>query len=183
LNLVANATVLLIGDRADPQERDRLLRGSEALRQVEDCACSYWDQWIVERVSSVPGLLKQARNDTTSQEEQPLTKAQLVALAEAMLDRSSEILATPETIEKPPSRKSVLSDREAEVLQLVAEGLSSKVIGNHLFISASTVNYHLTSIFNKLGVDTRAQAVAVAAQRGILLHGMIEGARGRVSST
>jgi non-specific serine/threonine protein kinase len=168
LNLVANATVLLMGDRADSHERDRLLRGSEALRQVEDCTCSYWDQWIVERVSSLPPLLKPARNETTSQEEQQLTKAQLVALADAMLDRLSQTLAASETAEKPLFQRGILSDRESEVLQLVAEGLSSKVIGNQLFISASTVNYHLTSIFNKLGVDTRAQAVAVAAQRGIL---------------
>jgi NarL family two-component system response regulator YdfI len=54
------------------------------------------------------------------------------------------------------------------VLRLVAEGLSSKVIGGQLFISPSTVNYHLTSIFNKLGVNTRAQAVAAAAERDLL---------------
>jgi NarL family two-component system response regulator YdfI len=54
------------------------------------------------------------------------------------------------------------------VLQLVAEGLTSKQIGQQLFISPKTVNYHLTSVFNKLGVDSRAQAVAVAARKGLL---------------
>jgi DNA-binding NarL/FixJ family response regulator len=54
-----------------------------------------------------------------------------------------------------------LLDRE-EALETV------KAIGKELFISASTVSYHLTSIFNKLAVDTRAQAVAIAAQRGLL---------------
>jgi DNA-binding CsgD family transcriptional regulator len=63
---------------------------------------------------------------------------------------------------------SPLSARETEVVRLVAEGLSSKEIGRRLFIAPSTVNYHLTSIFNKLGVDTRAQAVAVAARRNLL---------------
>jgi DNA-binding NarL/FixJ family response regulator len=62
----------------------------------------------------------------------------------------------------------VLSPREQEVLRLVAQGLPSKAIGQRLFISASTVNQHVSSIFQKLGVDTRAQAVAVAAQRGLL---------------
>ncbi len=61
-----------------------------------------------------------------------------------------------------------MSEREQEVLRLVAQGLSSKAIGRELFISASTVDYHLSSAFHKLGVDTRAQAVAVAAQRGLL---------------
>jgi DNA-binding CsgD family transcriptional regulator len=61
-----------------------------------------------------------------------------------------------------------LSEREAEVLRLVAQGLSSKAIARHLILSPSTVNQHVKSIFNKLGVDTRAQAVAVAVQRGLL---------------
>jgi DNA-binding CsgD family transcriptional regulator len=54
------------------------------------------------------------------------------------------------------------------VLALVAQGLSSKAIGLRLSIAPSTANYHLTSIFNKLGVRTRAQVVAVAAERGLL---------------
>jgi DNA-binding NarL/FixJ family response regulator len=62
----------------------------------------------------------------------------------------------------------LLSDREEEVLRLVAQGLSNKAIAKELIISPSTVNYHLTSLFNKLGVNTRAQAVAAAAQRDLL---------------
>jgi DNA-binding CsgD family transcriptional regulator len=54
------------------------------------------------------------------------------------------------------------------VLRLVAEGRSSKEIGHHLSLSPSTVNQYIKSIFNKLGADTRAQAVAMAAHRGLL---------------
>ena len=54
------------------------------------------------------------------------------------------------------------------MLQLVADGLPNKAIGRRLFISPNTVNYHLTSVFRKLGVETRAQAVAVAVQSGLL---------------
>jgi DNA-binding CsgD family transcriptional regulator len=61
-----------------------------------------------------------------------------------------------------------LSAREAEVLRLVAQGLSSKAIGQQLILSPSTINQHLASVFKKLGVSTRAQAVAVATQRGLL---------------
>ena len=64
--------------------------------------------------------------------------------------------------------KSVLSPRETEVLRLVAEGLTSKQIGKELFLSPKTVNYHLSWVFNKLGVDSRAHAVAVAARQGLL---------------
>jgi DNA-binding NarL/FixJ family response regulator len=67
-----------------------------------------------------------------------------------------------------PSGQNALTAREQEVLRLVAQGQANKAIARQLFIAPSTVNYHLTCIFNKLGVDTRAQAVAVAAQRGLL---------------
>jgi DNA-binding NarL/FixJ family response regulator len=65
-------------------------------------------------------------------------------------------------------RENLLTEREQEVLGLVAQGLSNKAIARQLVISPSTVNYHLIQIFNKLVVETRAQAVAVAAQRGLL---------------
>ena len=62
----------------------------------------------------------------------------------------------------------LLSEREREVLRLVAEGLSNKEIGRRLAISERTVRFHVTSILNKLGASTRAQAVALATQRGLL---------------
>ena len=45
---------------------------------------------------------------------------------------------------------------------------TSRAIGRELFLAPSTVAYHLTAVFNKLGAGTRAQAVAVAARRGLL---------------
>lgn len=63
---------------------------------------------------------------------------------------------------------SPLTAREQEVLRLVTQGRSNKAIGQQLFLSPSTVNHHLTAIFTKLSVNTRAQAVAVAAQRELL---------------
>jgi NarL family two-component system response regulator YdfI len=54
------------------------------------------------------------------------------------------------------------------VLQLVAEGRSNKQIAKELIIAVSTAKYYVTGVFNKLGVDSRAQAVAVAAQQGLL---------------
>ncbi|TME24996.1 MAG: helix-turn-helix transcriptional regulator, partial [Chloroflexi bacterium] len=50
-----------------------------------------------------------------------------------------------------------LGNREAEVAQLVAEGLSNKDIGARLFISERTVDSHIRSILNKLGFNSRAQ--------------------------
>jgi DNA-binding NarL/FixJ family response regulator len=61
-----------------------------------------------------------------------------------------------------------LSDREVEVLTLVARGASNKEIGKQLWISDATVKTHLTHIFGKLGVNDRTSAATVAFQRGIL---------------
>ena len=61
-----------------------------------------------------------------------------------------------------------LTDRELEVLAAVARGERSKEIAVQLGISERTVKAHLASIYSKLGVDSRAAAIAVAAQMGLL---------------
>jgi NarL family two-component system response regulator YdfI len=63
---------------------------------------------------------------------------------------------------------SALTDREKEVLSAVARGERSKEVAAHLGISERTVKAHLASIYNKLGVDSRAAAIANAAQKGWL---------------
>jgi DNA-binding CsgD family transcriptional regulator len=67
----------------------------------------------------------------------------------------------------PVQRRNV-SMRELEVLTLAARGHSSKRIGRQLEISESTANYHIASVKRKLGVRTRAQAVALAVQSGMI---------------
>jgi DNA-binding NarL/FixJ family response regulator len=90
-----------------------------------------------------------------------------VALSDQTTALASASVAAPES-QHTDQRRGPLSEREHEVLGEAAQGFSSKAIGQRLFLSPSTVNHHIQSIFNKLGVDTRAQAVAVAAQRGLL---------------
>jgi DNA-binding NarL/FixJ family response regulator len=63
---------------------------------------------------------------------------------------------------------SLLTRREHEVLELVADGLSNKLIADRLGISEHTAKFHLRSILEKLGADTRTDAVAKAARRGML---------------
>lgn len=67
-------------------------------------------------------------------------------------------------VETPP----LLTARETEVLEAVARGERSKEIAAHLGISERTVKAYLASIYDKLGVDSRAAAIAVAAQKGLL---------------
>jgi NarL family two-component system response regulator YdfI len=67
-----------------------------------------------------------------------------------------------------PGAGEALSDREQEVLTLVAQGATNRRIAAELSITERTVKAHMTNIFNKLGVSSRAQAVAVALRRGLL---------------
>jgi DNA-binding NarL/FixJ family response regulator len=62
-----------------------------------------------------------------------------------------------------------LTARELEVLRALAEGLSTKQLAQELWLSAHTVKYHLTNIYRKLDVASRAEAVRLAYE-----HGMIE---------
>jgi DNA-binding NarL/FixJ family response regulator len=59
----------------------------------------------------------------------------------------------------------VLTPREAELLSLLTEGLSNRELGQRLFISEATVKTHLAHIYAKLGVETRAAAIATAIRR------------------
>ena len=59
----------------------------------------------------------------------------------------------------------ILTPREAELLSLLTEGLSNRELGQRLFISEATVKTHLAHIYAKLGVETRAAAIATAIRR------------------
>ena len=66
------------------------------------------------------------------------------------------------------SRESVISKREEEVLQIIADGASTQEAAERLFISAKTVKNHLASIYQKLEARDRTQAVLRAARMGII---------------
>lgn len=65
-------------------------------------------------------------------------------------------------------QREVLSQREMEILRLVANGTTNREIARSLFISEATVKTHLLHIYEKLGVPDRAAAVSAAYQRGLL---------------
>jgi DNA-binding NarL/FixJ family response regulator len=81
------------------------------------------------------------------------------ALAEVPAGTAARSAAPPEP----------LSSREAQILALLAEGLVNKQIAARLGISRHTVKTHLSALFHKLGVSTRAEAVAAGARAGVIL--------------
>jgi DNA-binding NarL/FixJ family response regulator len=62
-----------------------------------------------------------------------------------------------------------LTDREMEVLQLLAQGLANKQIAVKLSISEHTVKFHVSSIYTKLGASNRTEAVRMGVRRGLIL--------------
>ncbi len=75
---------------------------------------------------------------------------------------------TPPPALPEPSAQTVLTGREHEVLTAVARGDRNKEIALQLGVTERTIKAHLTNIYNKLGVDSRAAAVSVAIQQGII---------------
>lgn len=61
-----------------------------------------------------------------------------------------------------------LTEREMEVLQLIAQGKSNQEVADELFIGVKTVKYHLTNLFSKLGVEDRTQAAIYAHRHGLV---------------
>ncbi len=89
-------------------------------------------------------------------ELKPYVMSLLAAFGEARKISPPQLLIEP------------LSERELEVLQLLAEGLSNGEIANRLVVGVGTVKSHVHTIIEKLGVSSRAQAVAKAREKGLL---------------
>jgi NarL family two-component system response regulator LiaR len=71
-----------------------------------------------------------------------------------------------QTQKVPPME--ALTERELEVLRLLAQGMPNKEIAAHLIISERTAKFHVSSIMGKLGATNRTEAVSLAAQRGLI---------------
>jgi DNA-binding CsgD family transcriptional regulator/tetratricopeptide (TPR) repeat protein len=92
-----------------------------------------------------------------------LGAAPLVADLE-VLSRRGRLAA--ESIPNNPLRRFGLTEREAEVLDFIAEGRTNRQIGGVLFISEKTVSVHVTNLLRKLGVDSRTEAAEVRRRLG-----------------
>lgn len=83
--------------------------------------------------------------------------------------RTSGITGIPRGMRKTTqANPALLTDRELGILRLLKEGLQNKEIGSRLFISAKTVDHHISSILFKLDVNTRVKAVQEATRLGIV---------------
>jgi DNA-binding NarL/FixJ family response regulator len=86
----------------------------------------------------------------------------LVVLSKAAADGALGEVTAVEELSEPPTA------REGEVLGLLAQGLSNKMIARELHISEHTVKFHISSLYAKLGVSNRAEAVSQGARHGLI---------------
>jgi LuxR family maltose regulon positive regulatory protein len=87
---------------------------------------------------------------------------QPVSPQSTIVSQQSEIRNQPSEMVEP------LSERELEILRLIAEGLSNREIGERLFLALDTVKGHNRRLFDKLQVKSRTEAIARARELGLL---------------
>jgi DNA-binding CsgD family transcriptional regulator len=163
---------VIVGELLEPERAARLFGIVEALEArlgerflaVSDVAFS--DPRVRETIRRVADRARRALGEPAF--EQALEGGRAVPFERA----ADEMRALVEEAEAGPAARvrepGVLSPREREVLALVAQGRSNKEIAEALFIAPTTAKYHVTSLLNKLGADTRARLIALAAERGLL---------------
>jgi predicted ATPase/DNA-binding CsgD family transcriptional regulator len=166
------AALVFMGEHIHLDQRMRLLGASDALSLVTGGTVVRQQEPAYALIAELREQLERGEWAAPYRQGRTLSLSEVGTLVLALLDEVAQRLATvsnsPDTSQQQRPSATPLSERELEVLRLVAQGLSSKAIARRLSIFPSTVNHHLTSVFTKLSVDTRAQAVAVATQRGLL---------------
>jgi len=99
------------------------------------------------------------------------TPTDVAPSADVLLEARDVADSTPTTRDDGVAGQPVasLTNREREILALLADGLGNKQIAARLGISTNTVKTHLELLFEKIGVSSRAEAVATGVRRGLLL--------------
>jgi predicted ATPase/DNA-binding CsgD family transcriptional regulator len=157
----------LAAKQGDPEQLAMLLGAAQAMGDTIGPAPAGWRKARTsEAVAALEGRLGRERLEAAFRRARALSFSQISELVSLVL---SDVGAGGAEQPRGASRRHVvLSTREEEVLRLVADGLTNKEIARQLIVSENTVKTHLTSLFNKLGVNSRARAVAVAASGGLL---------------
>jgi LuxR family maltose regulon positive regulatory protein len=135
------------------------------------------DSWVIRTYGLLALAEVQQRRGDAPAARRAITQARdlLAALpdpgaAPALVERTERLLKLTPRTRRDQARGEVweLSERELEVLRLLASSLTQREIAGELFVSFSTVKSHVRSIFRKLGVDSRAEAVNRARELGLL---------------
>jgi non-specific serine/threonine protein kinase len=162
------ATLLLISESGSLENRLRLLGAMDVLAELTGFKPGFLELQLGQTHNGLRDALDRQEMQTAYREGRGLGLEDVVALALELLEHHHRFQGGAATGEGGTNKASLLSEREQQVLRRLAEGMTNKQIARELFVAESTVKSYVTGIFNKLGVDNRAHAVAVAVQRGLL---------------
>jgi len=155
---VAEASAeLVLWDASGQGERPRALEGTPTLALVRD------EEAALEAVrAGALGVLMRSADG-----ERVIAALRAIAAGIAVLEPA--FLRALSSARALPAEALTLTPRELEVLTLVAEGKSNKLVADRLGISEHTAKFHVNAILSKLGAETRTEAVVIAARRGWLM--------------
>jgi DNA-binding NarL/FixJ family response regulator len=159
----------LAGEQGDPEQLAMLLGGAEAMGDAIGSMPAGWRKTgTPEALAALQVRLGKEQWEAALQNGRAMSFSQISELLSKLLNGVGSGGSSGEESSGKRRRHILLSPREEEVLRFVAEGLTNKEIARQLRVSENTVKTHVTSLFNRLGVDSRARAVAVAANEGLL---------------
>jgi two-component system, NarL family, nitrate/nitrite response regulator NarL len=128
---------------------------------------------VGETAHVAPALAAGARGVVLRDQVGPGIHAALAAVRSGLtvMDTALAESLVPNTPAKPPTPakgRGELTERERQVVQLLTEGLSNKLIADRLGISDHTAKFHVNGVMMKLGASTRTEAVVEAMRRGLI---------------
>jgi DNA-binding NarL/FixJ family response regulator len=134
------------------------------------------NEWVYEalRAGASGFLLKDVRGDRLTEAIRTVATGESL-LAPTITRRLIEDFVSRGPERPPQAPPAVLTEREAEVLRLLAAGLTNAEIAERLFVEHSTVKTHVTRLLTKLGLRDRAQAVVFAYESGFVQPGAAQG--------
>lgn len=157
---------LVLGDRnlAESAEVTEIARLSKVIVVSGDDHPDEGIRWLAKGISAV--LDKQTTPDVLFSVAEVVAGGSYLVVPSALAPRLPR--SAQEQLGGSPPWESPLSHREIEVLRLIADGMSNMDIAAKLLVSDSTIRSHAHHLMQKLGVNSRTQAVSVAYRTGLL---------------
>ncbi|KHD84073.1 response regulator transcription factor [Heyndrickxia ginsengihumi] len=138
-----------------------LKSGLDVAEELEDCACKV----IILTTFARPGYFERARKAGVSGYLLKDSPSDELANSIRSIMNGRRIYA-PELVDMVYEEENPLTEREIEVLRMIAEGKNTKEIASEMYITTGTVRNYVSVIFNKLGVSNRIAAISIFKEKG-----------------